>query len=180
MARPSIMHLPSQIGASPGTGAQDLFIFANAGAYVLAGTALTTAATSLSNREQENTIGSKIGTTTIDLSITTNLATQFEIAVMKIERERVVPVPNDALPTNAEILTLGLQAAARQRQPGRVVHFSVLSIAAEQPRTKRIRINWRKYKMGTIRTGDFYLIIVFNRQGGASDVDYHVRYKEYK
>ena len=97
------------------------FYAANAGAYTTTGTALTTVATGVSNREQENTIGSRIDYIRFDILLEpgTGVSGNLEYAVFKAERQSAVPALGTGLPTSAEVTTLGLQAAMRQYQPDR-------------------------------------------------------------
>lgn len=168
------------MGQSPISGTQTTHIFANAGAYSTTGIATTTVATALSNREQENTIGSDIGNTTIDLTFRGASASgSYQIAVWKRERQNSVPVAGTGLPSNANIISFGLQSAMRTEMPGRVLYFDTIGVATGQPRSKKILINWKKFRLGKMRQGDFYGITIFNNGTTDGDIDIQTRYKEY-
>ncbi len=168
------------MGGGPTAGAQLIMIIANAGAFTLTGTALTTARESLSNKEQENTIGSSIGRTTISIGCSdASTSGIVSVGVLKVERADSVPAANNFLPTNTEVGNEGLQGALRREQPGRVIFFDQYAIAADQPRVIHIKIDWKKYNMATIRQGDFYIIDVFNQGITGLTTDTQTRYKEY-
>lgn len=179
----SIQHVTASINAAPANNTATHHIMANAGAYSTTGTALTTVATALSNREQENTVGSKIGKTTIDLAFRNTADTInsiVDVVVWKRERQGAVPVAGTGLPSDANITSKGAQVAFREEMPGRVLHYSQVAISNSSPRVKKIVINWKKFRMQTIRTGDFYGVSVFNRGGGATFFcNIEVRYKEW-
>lgn len=179
--RPSVQHITSTMNNSVLTVTSLTHFFANAGAYQLTGTAATTARESLSNREQENTIGSLVGSTTIDVSIRTITSPgTIEYVVFKRERQSSVPVAGTGLPADATVTASGLQSAYRTEMPGRVVHFGQIGVAENQPRVFKIKIPWSKFKMQTMRQGDWYGITIFNRNTTTCQIDVQTRYKEYR
>ncbi len=175
-----IMHLPSTIGNAVVSVTQLNFIAANAGAFVTTATVLTAARESISNREQENTIGSKIFRIVYDIIIqpATGVGGALEYAVYKIERAAAIPVPGAGLPTDANILTLGLQAAFRQIQPGRIIKYGAIPFTNETTNVRTIVGNYSKYKLQGLRTGDFYGILLFNRSAQAPVISVQSRYNE--
>ncbi len=154
---------------------------ANAGSYQLTGTSESTVRDALSNKQQECAVGSSIGRTTFDIGIRTTTASGIlEYAVYKIERSNAIPALGSAtLPSSATINSNGLQCAMRSFQPGRILEFGLLAYTAQTTRTKKLIINWKKYRMSTIRQGDFYGIVFFNRGGGDLKVDVYCRFKEW-
>ncbi len=180
-ARKSIQHVTSVIAQNPGNNLSVTHIFANAGAFLLTGTSVATARSALSNREQENEIGSDIGGTTLIIGLRNTAVPQIvDVVVWKRERQSAVPIPGTGLPTDANITTVGAQMAFRQEMPGRVFHYQRVAIATNQPRVIKIALNWKKFRMGKIRQGDFYGVTVFNRAGAATFfADIETRYKEW-
>lgn len=162
-----------------GADAYVYVVLANAGAYANAGTAPTTARSSLSNREQEYEIGSHVGTTIINLAVRANSTGMYEYCVFKSERALAVPTNGNGLPSAANILSNGLQYEMRALHPGRVVHYGQVSVTADMGAVRTLKIPWAKYKMSKIRAGDYYGIIVFHRGAGVTDdVDIQSRTKE--
>lgn len=162
-----------------GADAYVYVVIANAGAYANAGTAPTTARSSLSNREQEYEIGSHLGTTTINMAIRPGSTGMYEYCVFKSERALAVPTNGNGLPSAASITTNGLQYEMRALHPGRVVHYGQCSVTADMGATRQIKVPWSKYKLSKIRAGDYYGIIVFHRGAGVNDdVDIQTRTKE--
>ncbi len=176
-----IMHLSSTIGNAMTALGSLTFFAANAGAYVTTATVLTAAREAISNREQENTIGSKIFGITFDIIIQPAadlVGGALEYVVFKIERAFATPVSGTGLPTDANILTLGLQAAFRQIQPGRVIKYGAIPYTEQTTAVRTIRGSYGKFKLSTIRTGDFYGIMLFNRAANTPIVSIQSRYKE--
>ncbi len=154
---------------------------ANAGSYSVVGTDEDTVRTALSNKQQECTIGSQIGRTTFDIGIRSTTASGIlEYAVYKIERSTAIPAIGALnLPTAADILSGGLQCEMRNHNPGRILEFGQLAYTGETTRTKKIVVNWKKYRLATIRQGDFYGIVFFNRAAGSIVIDVYCRFKEW-
>ncbi len=169
--------LANLVGA---TGAVNLNC-ANAGAFNIVGLDESIPRDALSNKQQEVTIGSQIGRTTFDIGV--RLATQtgiIEYAVYKIERSTAIPAIGALnLPSAADINTGGMQCEMRSHNPGRIMDFGLLAYTAETTRTKKLIINWKKFNLATIRQGDFYGIVFFNRGGAAVTIDVYCRFKEW-
>lgn len=176
------MHLPSSIGNSVATSTAMVFIAGNAGAYATTGTALTTVATGLSNREQENTVGSIINSIIYDISLQpgTGAGGVIEYAIFKLERQSAVPTVGGTLPASATINTSGLQSAFRTLFPGRVLKFGMIPITEGTTAVKSIKGAYGKFKMAKIRTGDFYGIMFFNRTAQSVVISVQARYNEVK
>jgi len=177
----SIQHVTASMNNTPALGTQTVHIFANASTYLTAGTPSTTARATTANREQECEIGSRIGKTTIDVTLRGVTASgSIEYVVWKRERQQTVPIVGLGLPNDPAIVTNGMQQLYREFLPGRCLRFGVKPVAAEQPSKIHLVINWAKFGMATIRTGDFYGISVFNRTDAILSVDFQVRYKEWE
>ncbi len=176
------MHKPSSMGNSVATSIAAVFIAANAGAFANTGTGLTTARESLSNREQENTIGSKINSIIFDLTFQpgTGAGGAIEYAIFKAERMSAVPSLGAGLPTSATINTSGLQAAMAVEQPGRVIKYGQVPISEGTTAVRSLKGAFAKFKLSTIRTGDYYGIIVFNRTAMSVVTSFQARYREQK
>ncbi len=127
------------------------------------------------------TIGSSIGRTTFDIAIRNSTASGIlEYAVYKIERSTAIPAVGAlTLPSSAEVLAGGMQCEMRSHNPGRILEFGLVAYTTETTRTKKILINWKKFKMSTIRQGDFYGIVFFNRGPQSITVDNYCRFKEW-
>ncbi len=177
--RNPIMHLPSSMGNNVADNTSIIFYAALPAVYSITGVGLTGDLFENVDRSQNNKIGDTIGTITHDIGFRDILSSGIvEIAVFKIERAHAVPTTDGVLlPTDATIITGGLQASVRQYQPGRVIHYRKTAIATEQPRTIKVLGNFGKFKMSKMRTGDYYGIILFNRTGSTITVDIEARYK---
>lgn len=176
----SVQHITAVMGQSVVTVTSLTHIFANASTYLTTGVGVTTPYAGTANREQENQIGSKIGTTIISISARDLTASGIlEYAVWKRERQPAVPVAGTGLPSNARMLAVGTQTAMREEMPGRILHYGKVAVAPEQPRAWTVKINWAKFRLQTIRTGDFYGITFFNRSADTIVVDVETRYKEF-
>lgn len=174
------MHVPSSMGNVIASNITSVFIAANAGAYLTTASPVTTVATITSNREQENTIGNEITRINYNITMRPSASSAISICVLKVERAAAVPVLGTGLPTQARIVAVGLQTACREAQPGRVIHYSKLAAAPEQPVIKTIVAKFGKFKMSKIRTGDFYVLMVHNDSAGTLTTDFEARYKELK
>ncbi len=178
--RKRIPHKVSEMTIAPTTGNSAEKIFANAGAFNTVGTALTTVAASISNKEQENTVGSAIGRMTVELvfrGATGNGV--WEIAFWKVERAASVPTQAVLLPPDTSTSAIGIQSAFAQYLPGRMILHSFVAIAAEQPTIRKYTLDWKKFNLGTVRAGDFYGCTLFNRGVTNGKVDVHCRYNEW-
>lgn len=166
---------------APAVAGSSVKVLVNAGSMVTAGTALTTAIYSASNREQECTVGSKIGKTTLDLTFRGATASgAIEVAVFKLERRDVVPSANASpLPLDANTSSIGLQSSMAQVLPGRTLKFDVVPVNNDTVARRKYIIRWDKYNFGTIRAGDFYCILFFNRGATGAKIDVHCRFNEW-
>jgi len=119
--------------------------------------------------------------TAIDIGVRDQEANgMIEIIVWKRERQGNVPVPGTGLPPTATVLTSGMQMAFRSEMPGRVYKYIKRAIAPEQPANIHIDQKWYKFKVSTIRQGDFYGVSIFNRNTtSAVIIDIETRYKEH-
>ncbi len=147
--------------------------------YAATGAALSGDTFEQADRLSQNPLGAKINTIRFNVAIR-GISDNgiIEYAMFKIERATAVPQLGDGqLPDQTSINSLGLQAAMRQFQPGRVLHFGQLAIATEQPRVFVKTINYAKFKMSTLRTGDYYGIIIHNRNPAAVTIDVQMMYK---
>ncbi len=174
------MHVPSTINQNMVANGNALFFAAVPGTYIVTGTPLTNDTFEDADRAQRVPLGCEIPSIIYDISIRDATdSSSVEYCLFKVERAHEVPTTNDGLlPSSNSILTEGLQAAMRKYQPGRVIKFGVISVAAEQPLHRSIKGNYGKFKMAKVRTGDYYGIILFNRTGGTGtlSVDVQMRY----
>ncbi len=175
----AIQHIVASIGNAQAANTQLHFVATNAGAFATIGTSATTVATALSNKEQEVVIGSKVNFVTFDVTSTCAAPAVMEYAVVKVERSvNSPPAVATELPTSAIVLAQGLQKSMREWQPGRVLHFSTRAGAEYQPISHQIKVNFKKFRMPTIRQGDWLMLIVNNRSAGVSTTNVQCRYKE--
>lgn len=177
--RNSIQHVTAVMGQSPTSGTSVTHFIGNAGTYQLTGTDVQTATATLSNREQEYTIGSHLGTSTINITFRGASASgSYQIVVFKRERQAAVPINGTGLPALARIIAVGMQMAFREEMPGRVLHFQTVGIALNQPRALVLKIPWAKYKLSKMRSGDWYGISIFNQGTTDGEFDIQTRTKE--
>ncbi len=73
-----------------------------------------------------------------------------------------------------------MQQAMRMALPGRIMHFSKISVTAETTRVVKIRVNPAKYRMSKIRPGDYIGILCHNMSGQSTTVSFEMRYKEFQ
>ncbi len=126
-------------------------------------------------------VGSKLGKFTVDATALPGGSGLLEVICFKVQRAFATPVVGtDPIPTDAEIITGGLQGTYRRNMPGWVIKYFVRSQTVEQAGVIHFTIDWGKYKMGTVRGGDFYGITYFNRSTVATTLDWQCRYKEYR
>lgn len=173
----STMHVPSTMNnvLDPSEG---LILYAAIPSnYATVGTPLSADRYENVDRLQNVAIGSEIQSIIYNIAISSVTTPGIiEYAIFKVERATSVPTTDGVyLPTPAEIVSIGLQAAMRQYQPGRVIKFGNFAVAAEQPRTVSLKGAYGKFRMAKVRTGDYYGIIVFSR-GATSIVDVQSRY----
>ncbi len=136
-----------------------------------------------SNRDRLNSVGSRVDS--INFNITTRDHVDsgiIEFVVAKLERQHDVPTATvEPLPTNADILSTGLQQAMRLNNPGRVLKFGTFAYTPELAMSRNISVNFAKYKLSSVRSGDYFLIILYNRTDtNPITLDVQMRYKELK
>ncbi len=172
------MHVPSSMANNVTSSASVVFFAAVPANYAVTGTLLTSDTFENSDRQQNCPIGCEIPF--IVYNVFTRAITSdgiVEYAIFKVERASSVPTTDNVLlPDNTTISTQGLQAAMRQYQPGRVLKYGALAVAAEQPRQISLGMSYSKFKMAKMRTGDYYGIILFNRNGAGVTLDIQARY----
>ncbi len=180
-ARKSVQHFTCSLANVIVTTGALVLNCANAGAMSLTEASNVVPIYATSNKQQEVTVGSQIGRTTFDIGIRgATTSGILEYMVFKVERANTIPALGaGGLPTAAQILAGGMQCTMREFQPGRCLEFGLLAYTADTTRTKKIVTNWKKFKMATLRQGDFYGIIYFNRGGGSVTVDSYCRFKEW-
>ncbi len=146
--------------------------------YNQTGTLLTSDTFENADRTQQTPIGADVNFIVYNISIRAGAsASIIEYAIFKIERASGVPsLNNGLLPDDVTIQTQGLQSAMRQYQPGRILKFGQVAIAAEQPRALSLSGNYRKFRFAKQRTGDYYGIVIFNRGDDAVTLDIQARY----
>jgi len=177
----SVTHVPSSMNGVLQPSTSSTVIAAQAGNFNTTGDALSGDTFENADRLTTVQIGAKIFNIIYNLGIRDLTGDGIiEWAILKIERSPVVPTQGSGLPTNAEITTIGLQAAVRQYQPGRVLKFGTIAVAAEQPRTISLKGNYSKFRFTTMRTGDFYCIMIFNRSETAITLDTQMRFKAFQ
>lgn len=178
-----ITHIPSSMSNTLVSNTALVFHAAIPANYGTIGSPLTGDTFENADRERQNVVGSKIDSISFNISARLpQAAGVIEWGILKIERANEVPDTNgNLLPSDADIVASGLQSALRRYQPGRVLKFGTFAVAPEQPRTISVGVSFAKFKMSTIRTGDYYSLVVFNRGIAASLViDIQSRYKSYQ
>ncbi len=175
-----IQHSPSLLGNAPANNTGLLHVLAHAGN--LAGGAMTSSRTGGEDRTTEVDNGRVIGRTTIDWALTPLTTTKgyYEYVIVKYERSFTVPVVGtDPVPSNANMLTDGLQREARSLAPGYVLQFGLIPVTSETNVVRKIIINWAKFRKAQVRDGDYFCIIFFNRSDASGIYDLHIRYNTY-
>lgn len=131
------------------------------------------------DRGTELSSGALVGKTTINVGMIPAAGSKgyFEYVVFKAQRQAVTPVKGTfPIPADADVITSGLQQLYRLSMPGWVIQYGQWSVSAEFPMTRKITIDWSKFKMDKTRDGDFYGITYFNRTGGTVTFDWQARY----
>ena len=176
----SIQHSMSLIGNAPGANVGLAHVLAHA--QGLAGGSMTASRTGGEDRTTEVDNGRSVGAMTIDIGFIPLGASQgyYEFALVKYERSFTTPAwGTDPVPGNANVITDGLQREARSLTPGYVVQYGLIPITAEINRTKKIIVNWAKFKKAKVRDGDYFVLLIFNRTAAAGVYDIHCRYRTY-
>ncbi len=174
----SIMHVPSTMNNNVASLASITFFAAVPANYTITGSDLSNDTFEQADRLQLVPIGNTINSIIFNISIRDiTLSGVIEYAIFKVERASETPTEaSNLLPSNTEISTQGLQSGMRQYQPGRVIKYGQLAVAAEQPRTLSIKGNYAKFKMAKLRTGDHYGIMLYNRTSATAVIDIQCRY----
>ncbi len=172
------MHLGGEMNQVLSGNTATTVFAAQSSTYNVTGTSLTEDTFENSDRKDRVALGSDIPSIIFNITARdSSTPTALEYAIFKIERAHEVPLnDNTLLPDTVTCQTLGLQAAIRQYQPGRVLKFGIVAIATEQPRTFSVKGNYGKFKMAKMRTGDWYGIMFFNRGLGDITLDVHTRF----
>jgi len=178
-----IMHLPSAQNQVLSENTSVIMYAAVPANYGIIGTALGQDMFEQVDRSQNVAIGSHIDTIIYNIGIRDSTVPGIvSYAIFKVERAHEVPTANGILlPTDAQIFAEGLQQAMRRYQPGRILKYGQIAVAAEQPRTLSLKGNYKKFRMSKVRTGDYYGIILFNKAavGGSISMDLEGRYQSY-
>ncbi len=172
------MHVPSSMSNAVASFGNVVFFAALPANYGIIGSALSADTFENSDRLQLCPLGCMISSVVFNISIRDVITSgTIEYAIFKVERASETPTTNQVyLPNDTEIGSIGLQAAMRQYQPGRVIKYGQIAVAAEQPRVLSIKGNYGKFKMAKLRTGDYYGIIIFNRASDITTIDVQSRY----
>ena len=144
---------------------------------VPAGTSMATSRLD-TDRATEVSSGALVGRTTISIGMVPGATSGYlEYVVFKVQRSHVTPVKGtDPMPSDASVISAGLQQMYRQNMPGWVIQYGQIPISAETPRVKDIKIDWNKFRMAKVRDGDFYGITYFNRTASTITFDWQARY----
>ncbi len=175
-----IQHSPALLNNAPANNVALLHVLGHA--PQLAGASMTATRTGNEDRTTEIDNGRVIGKTTIDFALTPVAASKgyYEYCVVKYERSTSVPqVGTDPVPASADVITDGLQRECRNLTPGYVVKFDTIPVTAETNTSRKIIINWAKFRKQRVRDGDYFCIIFFNRSDAAGIYDLHIRYNTY-
>lgn len=172
----SSTHVPATIGTVPGANIATIIL-----AAVPSQVAGVAATTDVEARDRDRTcaIGSHVNSIVFDIALRGAPTTGYvEYAVFKLERQTAVPTLGVvSMPTSATITTIGLQQAMRTANPGRIVKFGQIPYTAETTRVARISANFKKYRLSSVRQGDYFGIVIYNRTGTVT-FDVQMRYKE--
>ncbi len=178
-SRTSLQHSPASMGNVVLTN--DQLIFFAVVADNLAGTSLGTSHV-VSDRERECASGTDVNFITWDVGVqpTAGAIGSLQYLVFKVERSFVTPVAGtDPIPSDADVIGLGLQAAYRTNMPGWVMKFGLIPLTPETTNTKKITINLKKFRKSKVRSGDFVGISLFNDTDASVIMDIHCRYRQF-
>jgi len=170
----------SLIDNTPANQTGLLHVLAHAGS--LAGGSMTASRIGGEDRTTEVDNGRHVGKMTIDLAIIpTSAATgYYEYFAVKYERQFSTPAyGTDPVPNNADTLTDGLQREVRSLTPGYGIQYGIIPVTGEFAKNKKIILNWDKFGKATVRDGDYYCLVVFNRTSSSTQYDIHCRYNTY-
>ncbi len=105
----------------------------------------------------------------------------IEYVVFKVPRSAVTPVVGTfPIPSAVDVDGQGIQQAFRLNMSGWIYKFGTFPISAETPKTINITMNWKKFKVATVRDGDFYGLAIFNRSNGTVGFSVQMFYKSYR
>ncbi len=156
----------------------DQLVIYPAVATTLAGGALT-GDTRESDRFQDVSPGEIVGHMTVNIGLlpAANSKGYFEYIVFKAQRQFTTPVVGtDPIPSDAEIIAGGMQGEYRKNMPGWVIQFGQWPVTENTVALRTIKINWAKFKMAGVRSGDFFGIALFNRTSATVVTDWQARY----
>ncbi len=176
-----VQHSPSLMGNSPANLIGLIHVLAHAN--ILAGGSMTSDRTGGEDRTTDVDNGRHVGKMHVQIDFTVGAASSgyYEIAAIKYERSTTVPaIGVDPVPSSADISGDGLQRAVRSLSPGYIIYWDTVAITPGTNRTKKILLNWNKYGKATVRDGDYYTLIVFNRSNDNNTIyDIQTRYRTY-
>lgn len=172
------MHVPSTMEQAIALDVMGLVFAVNPS--ILTGGSATTNIEG-SDRDRTVTVGNSVGSIQFDVSLRLITAPgTVEFIVFRAERFSVTPaVGTDPIPSSADVTSQGSQQAWRMAMPGRILHFSQISVTPETVRAVKIRVNPAKFRMAKVRPGDFIGIAIFNRSSGTLTFSVQMRYKEF-
>ncbi len=176
----SIQHSPSTM---------DQQMLANKGTVIVAVTPNINAGGSMgserldSNRLNDVANGAKVGniTWTVQLEPDATAFGTIEWLAFRLERQHSAPVLGVApLPTDAELLSSGVQQMMRSNLPGWCMKFGAFGISPELPIVRNISVSPSRMGMGPIKDGDYVALIMFNRCGGPVNFSCQMRFKSFR
>ncbi len=172
-------HIPTSIGNAPGIN-NAVLIIAVAPARDAGGA--VSQDNEARDRDRLCSVGSNVNSIIFDVSMR-QIEDEgiLEYAIFKLERQLSAPVLGTApIPTAGEMNGEGLQQALRRHIPGRVIKFGLVAFTAETTRAIKLRGDFKKFRLSSVRSGDYFCILLFNRSnaGTANTFDCQMRYKE--
>ncbi len=175
----SVIHVPSTMAGTIGTNVGVAIVITSPSIF-----AAGSASSNIEAQDKDRTVnvGHHVGTFNLDLTIRTTINNGvIEFCVFKVERVDTTPViGTHPVPSNAEMLSQGVQQAVRLANPGKTFHFSQRAYTIEQPISHKIKVSPAKFKLSKVKAGDHWMLILFNRGAQQITFDYQARYKEYE
>ncbi len=175
----AVIHVPSTMAASIAANTLVIRIISSPSIF-----AAGSASSNIEAQDKDRTVnvGHHIGRLNLDKSIRSTLASGVvEWCVFKVERADSTPaIASHPVPSQAEVIAQGMQQACRMANPGKVFHYSKRVYTVEAAITHKIIVSPAKFKLSKCKAGDHWVMLVFNRGGGAVVYDYEARYKEYE
>ncbi len=172
----SIQHSPASIGNVVPTNDQLVTFIAVAGS--VAGSGMGANRQDV-DRLTEVSSASYVGKTTINVGFFPGIATKgyIEFLVFKAQRQFTTPVVGtNPIPSDAEVIAVGLQQEYRKNMPGWVIQYGQIPLTTDTVHVRTIKIDWAKFKMDKVRDGDFFGITYFNRTDQSINIDWQARY----